>query len=790
LALVDRLQAVVLRARRIDLGVVDALASMGLVASAIADAHDQLHAGSFGVPAVVCCVVCAGSVAWRRMSPAWACVAACTGYAALVVITGYHSAGVFEWVPVALTLYTVGRQLSGRGASRTAAGLLAYWLTISLSIYWRSGGGSASAPLALWALGVVSYAVGRWFATQHSMIEELAAQASRLEREQALRAREAVAESRRAMARELHDVVAHCVSVMVVQTVGARSVAAADPSAARGALQAVEVAGREALLELRRIVGVLRRDGERLADPPLPMLAQLPKLVARAGAAGVAVELQVDGPQCCLPAGVELVAYRVVQEALTNVIKHSGQASARVRLSYEGRELQVEVCDSGAGRSAPAKVNGTGYGLRGMRERVALYGGVVEAGPLPAGGFAVRARLPYGAQTAPTPDPPVSTPRADAGATDDRLRWPWLDPLLAAMTLGIVEESVLAANHVRGPLVLTVVAAAGIPLASIWRRRRPVVFAIAVVSLPLLLVALGPFKHAIVTIYLWTWMLYTLAAWTERRIAVAGLGAILGVLTVGQVLGTNDANIGQYVGMLVYMCVPWGCGRAVRSRRRIRRQLEQLSAQLAEEREDRARLAVAAERSQIARELHAAVVRSVTAMVVQAEAAVTQLDQDPRATDAIMETIEDAGRATLADMRRILGVLRHPGERPEREPQPGIDQIHTLIRRARESGQAVRTKIDGEPGPLPPGVEVGLYRILHEALASARANPERPVDVSLRFVGGELELRVYADVNDWPTDAMRECASMCHGELDADRHSDGRRGILARMPTALQGAFA
>jgi signal transduction histidine kinase len=773
-----------------DLRVVDAIVSVGLVASAIADAHDQLHAGSFGVPAVVCCVVCGGSVAWRRMRPAWACITACTGYAALVVITGYHSAGVFEWVPVVLAFYTVGRQLNGSGVTRTAAGLLAYWLTMSLLIYWASRGGPATAALALWALGLVSYAVGSWFATQRRIIEEIAAQAAALEREQALRAREAVAESRRAMARELHDVVAHCVSVMVVQTVGARSVAAPDPIAARGALQAVEVAGREALVELRRIVGVLRHDGEPLADAAVPTLAQLPVLVDRAAAAGVPVELQVDGPRHCLPAGLELVAYRVVQEALTNVIKYSGQASARVRLSYEGQELRVEVCDSGAGRSAVRDANGTGYGLRGMRERVALYGGEVDAGPLPAGGFAVRARIPYGAQSAPTPDAPGPTPPADADATDDRSRWPWLDPLLAALTLVVVEQSVLAANDVRGTLVVSVLAAAGIALATVWRRRRPVVFAIAVVILALLLVGLGPFKHGIVTIYLWTWMLYTLAAWTDRRIALAGLGVIVGVFTVGQVLGTNDANIGQYVGLLFYMCVPWGCGVAVRSRRRIRRQLEQSSAQLAEEREDRARLAVAAERSLIARELQAAVARSVAAMVVQAEAAATQLDQDPRATDAIMETIEHTGRATLADMRRLLGVLRHPGERPERDPHPGIGQIHTLIRRARESGQAVQMKIHGEPGTLPPGVAVGLYRILDEALTTARGRPERPIDVSLRFGAEELELRVCADVNDWPTNAMRECASMCDGKLTADRDSDGRSGLLARMPTALEGAFA
>jgi signal transduction histidine kinase len=184
------------------------------------------------------------------------------------------------------------------------------------------------------------------------------------------------------------------------------------------------------------------------------------------------------------------------------------------------------------------------------------------------------------------------------------------------------------------------------------------------------------------------------------------------------------------------------------------------------------------------------VARSVAAMVVQAEAATTALDRDIRAADTIMETIETTGRTALSDTRRILGALRRPGKLPEREPQPGIDQIHALIRRARASGQTVQVSIDGEPATLPPGVEVGVYRILNEALTTARGKPERPVDVALRFGAEELELRVLADVSDWPTSAMRECASMCDGKLSAERDPDGRCGLLARMPTVLEGALA
>jgi signal transduction histidine kinase len=784
---VDRLRALTLRARRIDFRLVDVVVAAVLVGCAIVDARALLPAGSFGAAAVVCCVVCGGSVAWRRRRPAWACFAACTGYVALVVITGYAGSGVFEWVPVALTFYTLGRQRPVRNVSWVAAGLFAYWVIAASLAYGIVQAGSAAAVLAL-----VSYAVGRWFATRRRMIEERVAATAALEREQALRAREAVDEERRGMARELHDVVAHCVSVMVVQTVGARSVAAGDPSAAHGALRAVEVAGREALVELRRIVGVLHRDSDPLSDAAVPTVAQLHTLVERARAAGVPVELHVDGPRRQLPAGLELVVYRLVQEALTNVIKHSGEAAARVRLSYEDRGLRVEVSDTGRGASAVPKTNGTGtgHGLRGMRERVALYGGEVDAGPLPAGGFAVRARIPYAAKSAPAPTLLGPRPGADAGAPGDRRRWPWLDPLLAALTLLVVEQRVLAATNVRGPLVLSVLAAAAIALAAVWRRRHPVVFAVVVVVLSLLLIGLGPFKHTIVIICLWTWVLYTVAAWADQRIAIAVLGGIVGVFTIGQVLGTNDASIGQFAGIVFLMCVPWGCGVGMQSRRQMTHRLKRISSQLSEEREDRARLAVASERSRIARELHAAVARSVAAMVVQAEAAATALDEDLPGADAIMGAIEATGRTALADMRRILGVLRRPGEGPEREPQPGIGQIHALIRRARASGQAVEMRIDGEPGTLPPGVEIGVYRILNEALMAARARPERPVDVSLTFGAEELELRVRADVNDWPTSAMRECASMCDGRLTAHRDPDDRCELLARMPTTLQGAFA
>ena len=206
------------------------------------------------------------------------------------------------------------------------------------------------------------------------------------------------------IARELHDVVAHGVSVMVVHAGAARRVIDERPEQARDALQTIETTGREALVELRRLVGILRADG---AAPPLDPqrgLDSLGALIASVGSAGVPVELAVEGEPRPLPAGVDLAAYRIVQEALTNTIKHAGHARARVRVAYEGAALDLEIVDDGRSREPDGGRRaivppGQGHGLIGMRERVHLYGGDFEAGPRQGGGFRVRARLPLeGAQ--------------------------------------------------------------------------------------------------------------------------------------------------------------------------------------------------------------------------------------------------------------------------------------------------------------------------------------------------------------------------------------------------------
>ena len=244
----------------------------------------------------------------------------------------------------------------------------------------------------------------------------------RMRNEHAAATRRALDEERALIASELHDVVTHNVSVMIVQAGAARQVLAADPAEATAALLAVEASGRAAMAELRHLLGLLSPAGTDAGSAgsapdgaeagqdlsPQPGLGQLQRLIDRLAAAGLPVDLQVDGVPRALPPGLDLAAYRVVQEALTNVIKHAGKPRTTVRLDYREAELVAEVANAGppmpAAAPAVTGVPGSGRGLLGLRERVALYGGELDAGSRPRGGWLVRARLPV--------DPPAGVPAA------------------------------------------------------------------------------------------------------------------------------------------------------------------------------------------------------------------------------------------------------------------------------------------------------------------------------------------------------------------------------------------
>jgi signal transduction histidine kinase len=236
----------------------------------------------------------------------------------------------------------------------------------------------------------IAFAVSRKF----EEADEARERALRAEREREERARAAVTEERARIARELHDVVGHSVSVMTVQASAVRRLLLPEQERERDALLIVEQTGREALAEMRRMVGVLRRPEEAPALAPQPSLDHLHKLVEQAREAGLPVELRVEGDPLPLPAGVDLTAYRLVQEGLTNALKHAQAGRAQVLVRYGPASLEVTVSDDGRGAGSS---DGGGHGLVGMRERVAVYGGVLEAGPRPDGGYRLTARLPVAA---------------------------------------------------------------------------------------------------------------------------------------------------------------------------------------------------------------------------------------------------------------------------------------------------------------------------------------------------------------------------------------------------------
>ncbi len=235
------------------------------------------------------------------------------------------------------------------------------------------------------------FAGGRLVANYQRLSQQLRAQ-------QALVARVAVIDERTRIARELHDVVAHAVSVMVIQSVAGRTLLHRDPDRAQEALQVVEATGKDALAELRRLLGMLRTDEDDapVGVQPQPGLGDLHRLFESVGESGVQVNLELVGGGTLTP-GMDLAAYRIVQEALTNVLRHAGTDQATVRVTHEPRTVTLEITDDGNGAGEHRSGVGGGHGLPGMRERAALYGGELQAGPRRGGGYAVRARLPVDA---------------------------------------------------------------------------------------------------------------------------------------------------------------------------------------------------------------------------------------------------------------------------------------------------------------------------------------------------------------------------------------------------------
>lgn len=357
------------------------------------------------------------ALAWRRTHPA--------GSAAVVYAGALlHYLGGVPWLPVdvlvLVSLYsvTIYGATWARRAGLAGALLGSALVGIAMGYGWDGqplGTGSWTDAVS-WTFAVAGMVFATWaFAVARrsriERIDRLVERAHRLEVERDQQVQIATAAERTRIAREMHDVVAHSLSVVVAQADGGRYAARSDPAAAERALATIATTGRDALADMRRILGVLRTpDGDPTAHRPQPAAGDLDELVAQVRATGTAVSLVRTGPPGPLPAGAGLTIYRICQEALTNVLKHAGPGAAvTVLLQWAPGTVTLQVDDDGRGAGAPT--DGIGQGVVGMRERTQLFGGTLEVGPRPGGGFRVRARVPLAGPDAPPPNPLHPTSR-------------------------------------------------------------------------------------------------------------------------------------------------------------------------------------------------------------------------------------------------------------------------------------------------------------------------------------------------------------------------------------------
>lgn len=384
------------RVRAIDPHLVDAVVALGLTAAALivtaGRIGDRNQFREVDFLALVLVLLQTLPLAVRRVAPFGVFVLVDT---ALVT----HAALGYEAVQPG----TFGSAVATYGAASltdSRRGILAAAITApGLGIFFATSRQDYPAVdmLATSATWAMAWFLGTYVRIRGEQAEAAGERAESLERDQHKRAREAVADERARMARELHDIVGHALNVIVIQAAGAQRVVESRPEVARDSLASIETAGREALSDMERMLGVLRgseASGRELG--PQPSLSQVDSLAVQISEAGLPVEVTVEGKRPLLPASVELSAFRIVQEALTNSLKHSRGTRAKVTIRYRPTTLEIEVIDDGRGSPEQEQSNRSGRGLIGMRERIAMFGGELSAGRTQDGGYRVHASLPIG----------------------------------------------------------------------------------------------------------------------------------------------------------------------------------------------------------------------------------------------------------------------------------------------------------------------------------------------------------------------------------------------------------
>jgi signal transduction histidine kinase len=369
------------RAQRIDVAIALPIFVLGVLEGAVRD-HPERWLAAAAVNGV--------AVALRRRRPVIA-LAGVVAVQAFAHDAAYDTDPLSPFLAELILMFTVAYELRLRPA------LLGYGIGLLYVIVDFSSGriheiAQAGAQSGFYLL---AWVMGRALRGHEERRAAAERHVVRVELEREEQARAAVFEERARIARELHDAVAHSVSVMVLQAGGVRRLLGNDPSREREreALAGVEETGRQAVQELHRMLGILRKNDDGAALAPSPSLRRVAELVEQVRSAGLDASLSVSGEPMDLAPGVDMSAYRIVQEALTNALRYAPGAAVGVTVTY-GRDLELEVRDDGARTNGRAPTKGSGHGIVGMRERAALFGGSLEAGPVPGGGFLVRARLP------------------------------------------------------------------------------------------------------------------------------------------------------------------------------------------------------------------------------------------------------------------------------------------------------------------------------------------------------------------------------------------------------------
>jgi signal transduction histidine kinase len=378
-------------------GVVDGVIAIALAALALVEiwpvalpAIDRWARVNWAIHAVPIALALASTLplALRRRYPTATLLVVGTAMTAWLVRGGESPSASF--LGLFLAIFSAATYSADRLRGVAAMGFL---VVATAVLSWTDGGFDP------WLLFMLAFGVGIWLAGDALRARTLQARlherrAGELEQQRGAALRQAAADERARIARELHDVIAHNLSVVVIQAIAAQRVLDEQPVAAREALRQVEASGRIAMTEMRRLLGVLRRGGDEPLTDPQPGVADLTSLAADVGAAGLPVTLRTTGADRLLPPGIDVSVYRIVQEALTNTLRHAGATAATVDLRYLPRAVEVEVVDDGRGASEARWDGDAGYGLAGMRERAALFGGEFDAGPREGGGFGVRVLLP------------------------------------------------------------------------------------------------------------------------------------------------------------------------------------------------------------------------------------------------------------------------------------------------------------------------------------------------------------------------------------------------------------